>query len=281
MAQMGYLVPEGEAFYSNNWCAVIDSNRNIDAAWEYARKIGLPVFVKPNSKSQGSGVAKVYDKREFYQAVRSVFNDSQDRVVLVQKPIDGGDFRIVVVDGEVISAYRRLPLSVVGDGNSPIISLLGQKQEQFTKNGRDTKIPTDDKRITPCLKRMKMNLQTVLEEGQRVKLLDNANLSTGGDAVDVTDSIHEGYKKLAIDLTRDMGLRYSGVDIITTDPIELPPKKCSGRLSGNNSEKVTKIEKIYLNSGRAFQWFYCARPKTANFYPISPIYSPELGNPCL
>ena len=56
----------------------------------------------------------------------------------------------------------------------------------------------------------------MLPKGHQVFLLDNANLSTGGDAIDVTKTIHPSFKKIAINLTRDMGLRIAGVDIMVT-----------------------------------------------------------------
>ena len=70
--------------------------------------------------------------------------------------------------------------------------------------------------------------KTVLPKGEKIFLLDNANLSTGGDSVDVTKTIHPGFKKIAVNLTRDMGLRISGVDImVTKGDITLNPKDCT------------------------------------------------------
>ena len=51
-------------------------------------------------------------------------------------------------------------------------------------------------------------------------MLDNANLSTGGEAIDVTDSMHQFYRDTAIRLTEDMGLRFCGVDIMTSGSIQ-------------------------------------------------------------
>lgn len=51
----------------------------------------------------------------------------------------------------------------------------------------------------------------------QIFLLDNANLSTGGDSVDVTKVIHPELARLAADITRDMGLRLCGVDFMTQD----------------------------------------------------------------
>src|ERR1700733_4574533 len=73
MQQMGYPTVTGKTFFSNDWSRAIHSRRNIDAAYRYAVSIGLPVFVKPNSGSQGVAVARVHTKREFYRALRAVF----------------------------------------------------------------------------------------------------------------------------------------------------------------------------------------------------------------
>lgn len=223
MRLLGYRVPEGETFYSNDWCRVLQSPRDIHAAYDYAKRLGFPVIVKPNSKSQGAGVAKVFTKRDFYRAMRAVFNQARDRVALVQRCIEGDDYRIVVLDGRVISAYRRIPLSVSGDGSMSIAALLAQKQASFQAAGRDTVIRLDDYRIAMRLRRLGMTLETIPLAGQRIVLLDNANLSTGGEAIDVTSSLHPEFQSLAARVSQDMGLRYCGVDVITTGPITEQP----------------------------------------------------------
>src|SRR3989344_3211494 len=71
MKKMGYpTVPGSKTFYSNEWTKAIGSPRRaIDAAYRYAEKLGFPVIVKPNSGSQGAGVALVHTRREFYRAM--------------------------------------------------------------------------------------------------------------------------------------------------------------------------------------------------------------------
>ena len=122
MRTMGYPTVRGKTFFSPEWCAAIGSKRNTAAAYRYARKLGFPVIVKPNSGSQGVGVFLVHNKRKFYRAIRFVFE--HDRVALVQRYLRGRDYRIVVLDTKVISAYERVALSVVGDGSSSIRQLL-------------------------------------------------------------------------------------------------------------------------------------------------------------
>jgi D-alanine-D-alanine ligase-like ATP-grasp enzyme len=223
MASMGYpVVPDTKAFYSDRWATAIRMpRRNIDAAFRHAKKIGFPVIVKPNSGSQGSGVAMVHDRREFYRAMRAIFRD--DRVALVQRPVSGKDFRLVVLDNRIVSAYQRIPLNVIGDGRSTISQLLGAKQRGFIAAKRDTQIQMADPRLAAKLAHQGLTLRSVPKRGEQIFLLDNANLSTGGDSVDVTNKVHPGFRRLALEITRDMGLRLCGVDLMVNGDIDAAP----------------------------------------------------------
>lgn len=223
MNGMGYSVAKGKTFFRNNFAKAIGSKNTIKAAWRYAQKVGLPVIVKPNSLSQGFGVAKVSNKQSFFRAARACFKE--DRVMLVEEVLQGKDYRIVVLDKKVISAYQRLPLAVVGDGKSSIKKLLQKLQKEFIKTGRDTVINDRDPRIKEVLARSGKTVASVPKKGEQVSLLDNANLSTGGMAVDVTNLLDKSIAKLAIELTADMGLRLCGVDLMLSKDISIPLSK--------------------------------------------------------
>lgn len=219
--RMGYPVIPGKSFYTTRWCKAIGSRRNPEAAYRYAKKIGFPVIVKPNSKSQGSGVRKVYTKRELLRAVKAI--EHNERVFLVQRFVEGHDYRIVVLDGKVLSAYERLPLSVTGDGRATIAKLLQRKQALFKKIGRDTMIKPHDDRISAELRRQDLTRRSVPAKGTIINLLPNANLSTGGDAIDVTSKVHAKWKALSKHIARDMNLRYIGIDVMSRDTLDRPP----------------------------------------------------------
>ncbi|MBP9868982.1 cyanophycin synthetase [Patescibacteria group bacterium] len=221
LKRMGYPVIPGETFYVDQWCRAIGSRRGSQAAYRYAKRIGFPVMVKPNSKSQGAGIRKAYTKQELFRAIRAI--EKNEKVYLVQRFMTGHDYRIVVLDGAVISAYERFPLSVTGDGRSTIFQLLKKKQELFKRLDRDTVIKKDDPRILEELRRQGYTKRSVLVKGYRVMLMPNANLSTGGDAIDVTDHVHPKWKTYAKRLARDMNLRYIGIDVMTQEPLDVAP----------------------------------------------------------
>lgn len=254
MTKLGYPTIPGKAFYSEYFCKILKSKDGIKEAYKFAKKLGFPLIVKPNSKSQGESIFKVDSKKEFYSACFQVFKC--DRVVLVQKFVQGKDYRIVVLDGEIISAYQRLPLTIVGNEVDSISELIIKKQLEFAKAGRDARINTNDIRIKMFLKSRGMKMSTVLKKNQSCQLLPNANLSSGGEAIDVTDTIHEDYKKIAVNLTQDMGLRFCGVDLMVTGEIDNAVKKYwiieinsapgidNYYAKGNKQQKI--VENLYL-----------------------------------
>lgn len=221
LQSLGYPVPVGETFFSREWCDVIGSDRGAEAAWSYALSLGLPVVVKPNSKSQGVGVSIARSREEFDDAVDDAC--AHDRVFLVQKPARGADHRIVVLDGEVVSAYQRDPLTITGDGVSTVASLIRQREARFRTSGRGTRIPRDDRRVITVLRHQNLGLDAVPVAGRVVLLLPIANLSAGGEAHDITETLHADWSKLCATIARDMNLRLAGIDILSEEPLSLPP----------------------------------------------------------
>lgn len=218
-----YPIIPGKTFYSDDWAATIGSDRDTEAAVRYvhsfAKNKQYPRIVKPNSQSQGRAVHKVHNEKELRAALRAVFK--LDRVALVQEVVYGKDYRLVVLDNEVISAYERIPLSVVGDGKSTIVELLTAKQAMYKKSGRDTVIKIDA-RMRRKVASQNLRITSRLEKGRQVFLLDNANLSQGGDSLDVTHIVHPSIRDMAIRLTCDMGLRLCGVDLMLDGDIAAP-----------------------------------------------------------
>ncbi|HEX3095862.1 MAG TPA: cyanophycin synthetase [Patescibacteria group bacterium] len=255
MEKMGYRIIEGRVFFSKEFAKKLQSDANIDAAYEYAKHLGFPIIVKPNDGSQGTGVAVAHNKNELYRSMNAIFK--LDHVALVQRKVQGKDYRIVVLDDRIISAYERIPLNVIGTGQATIRELLQAKINQRSAEQRGTNITVDEPRIKWKLGKQNMTLDFVLPKGQLVYLLDNANLSSGGDSVDVTSILHPSFQEMAIRLTKDMGLRICGVDVMVDGDISKPAADNYWILeinsapgldhyvkSGSEQEKI--VEDLYL-----------------------------------
>lgn len=249
MKKWGYPVAVGITVFRNDFAKILKSKKTTSYAAKYAKRLGYPMIVKPNDQSQGIDVSQVLNKKELQAALRIIFK--KHRIALIEKYLPGRDYRVVVLDGKIISAYERIPLYVTGDGKSSILKLLKDKQSFFIKKDRDTKINFSDPRIKNKLKKQGLNYSSILQNTKTVFLLDNANLSTGGDSVDVTKKIHPGFKKIAIELTRKMGLRMAGVDLMINYRVnsgvnyrDLP----DGKAGISSDPKKTKYYIIEINA---------------------------------
>ncbi|MDO8250613.1 MAG: cyanophycin synthetase, partial [Rhodoferax sp.] len=161
-------------------------------AWAAACEVGLPVVVKPKNGNQGKGVTVNITSREQLLAAYTAAAEFDDDI-LVERYLAGNDFRLLVVGNKLVAAAHRDPANVVGDGQHSISELVAQvNQDPRRGSGHATaltKIRFDDIALA-CLAGQALHADSVPPKGQRIPLRHNANLSTGGSATDVTDSVH-------------------------------------------------------------------------------------------
>ncbi len=221
MQRLGFPVPVGKAFFSHEWCVVNKTSNDTRAALAYAEELGFPVMVKPNSKAQGIGVTKVYTQEELRLALEAVF--LIDPIALVQRVVPGRDYRLIVYKDSVPIAYERIPLTIIGNGHDTVHELLLTHLIALRARGRNILFDANDRRIVQRLQSMYSYTQASIPRGgERVQLLDNANMSAGGEGNDITETLHPTYRERAVAIARDMGLTLTGVDVMTTEDITQP-----------------------------------------------------------
>jgi len=188
-----------------------------DAAdgWEAALEVGLPVVVKPQDGNQGKGVTVNITTRE--QLVAAYDSAAGYGEVMVEKFLPGFDFRLLVVGDQLVAAARRDPPQVIGDGAKSVrelVELVNQDPRRGEGHATSlTKIRLDDIAIGR-LEAQGLAPDSVPALGQRVVLRNNANLSTGGTATDVTDTVHPEVAARAVDAAQMVGLHICGVDMV-------------------------------------------------------------------
>ncbi|NCA25128.1 MAG: ATP-grasp domain-containing protein, partial [Betaproteobacteria bacterium] len=193
--------------------------RTVDSAedaWAAAQEIGLPVVVKPKDGNQGKGVAVNLGSREAVEAAYRVAEGFRDDV-MVERYLPGNDFRLLVVGDRLVAAARRDPPLVIGDGARSIRALVDEVNlDPLRGEGHATsltKIRLDDIALA-TLAASGLTPESVPDMGQRVILRNNANLSTGGTATDVTDHVHAKVAQRAVQAAQMVGLDICGVDVV-------------------------------------------------------------------
>ncbi len=121
----------------------------------------------------------------------------------------------------MVAASERLPAHVIGDGVHTIEELVQRKNsEPLRGEGHEkplTKISLDET-AQEMLKRQGLTLSDCPPADEMVYLRDSANLSTGGEATDVTSQLHVSLRQLAERAARMIGLDICGVDMVVADP---------------------------------------------------------------
>ncbi|MDH3588758.1 MAG: cyanophycin synthetase, partial [Gammaproteobacteria bacterium] len=193
--------------------------RSSSDAKRAARRIGYPVVIKPLSANHGRGVSTNLTDAD---QVEVAFTKAKEhhRSVIVESFINGFDHRLLVVNGSLVAAAKRVPGHVVGDGKNTIEHLVNETNLDPRRGVGHEKVLTRlelDHQAERLLARQGYDRTTVPAKDEIVYLRTTANLSTGGTAIDVTDVIHPDNREMAERAIRGIGLDIGGVDFLTDD----------------------------------------------------------------
>ncbi len=196
--------------------------RSAGDAVRAAERIGFPVVLKPLAGNHGRGVSinlKTADE------VEVAFEKAREhgRNVIVESYLEGFDHRLLVVNGKLVAAAKRMPGHVVGDGQHTIEELVDIVNSDPRRGVGHEKVLTRlefDHQAERLLKKLGYDHKTVPAKDEVVFLRSTANLSTGGTAIDVTDVIHPDNREMAERTIKAIGLDIGGVDFLTKDITE-------------------------------------------------------------
>ena len=187
-----------------------------DDAWVAAQEVGLPVVVKPQDGNQGKGISVNLTSEEQVRKAYRVAIEFRDDI-MVEKYLPGHDWRLLVIGNKLIAAARRDPPLVIGDGTHTVRELVDiVNSDPRRSDGHATsltKIRFDEIALAR-LAEQGYTADSVPPRGVRVILRNNANLSTGGTATDVTDDVHPDLAAAAVAAAQTVGLDIAGIDVV-------------------------------------------------------------------
>ncbi|GGA64756.1 acylphosphatase [Ornithinibacillus halotolerans] len=211
LEKAGVPVPRGKGF---------DEDATDDEIIEFSRTIPYPQVLKPTNASLGNGVVtNIRNEAEFRKALHYVRVELGYPEVIVEQHVAGKEYRVYVVGDQVIAAYNRVPANIMGDGTHTIEELIELKNYERRKNARLKSCLIEmDKEILEFVQEAGYTMQDVPEKGKLIYLREKTNVSSGGDPIDVTDTMPDHIKQIAIDALKAVpGLYHGGVDIIVNE----------------------------------------------------------------
>jgi cyanophycin synthetase len=197
---------------------IVASRADLDAA---QRAVGWPCVVKPIDANKGRGVtAGIRTRTALETAFEHARRTAEGSPIIVEAFVPGDDHRLLIANGKVIRAIKRHASTVIGDGRRrtrELIQDLNRQRADKPVHSRYLREIVLDEALTQHLANQSVSLDAVLPAGTRITLRSNANLSTGGDAADVTSDLHPDTRRMAELIAASMGLTIAGVDYITAD----------------------------------------------------------------
>jgi len=179
------------------------------------------VVIKPKSTNFGIGITIIKqntDKLIFDRAIDIAFES--DSSILIEEFIEGKEFRIFVMNDEVVGILHRVPANVTGNGILTIRELVVDKNKDPLR-GKGYHTPLEKIQLGEAesifLKAQGKDFESIPEDTEKVYLRENSNISTGGDSIDFTDEIPDSYKAIAVQAARALGVKITGLDMLIPD----------------------------------------------------------------
>ncbi len=199
-------------------------------ALEHFRKLGESAFVKPLLGSRGDFAQAVHGEASLVRYLHEVSQHYDS--ILIQPVVSGIEYRIFLLDEEIVYSARKYPPFVLGDGIGSIRSLLIAHNEALRSRG-----------LSPVSVDRDVSLDVVLPKGKRWDIPGRMNLSAGGTMV-IEAPRSQAALILAKNAVQALGLRVAAVDMFTDiggDP------EATGVIEVNSSPSIRLLEE----SGRS------------------------------
>jgi hypothetical protein len=170
-------------------------------ALAYFKALGACAFAKPLTGSRGDFAQAIQGET----ALRGYLDDVARTYdsVLIQPLVSGIEYRIFLLDDEVVYCARKHPPSLVGDGTSTIRDLLAKHNAALRSRGLSAAAGPEQA------------LDAVLQRGEQWEIPGRMNLSAGGTMALEALGADSAAVARARHAARALGLRVAAVDLFT------------------------------------------------------------------
>ncbi|QGQ99116.1 hypothetical protein EHS13_31675 [Paenibacillus psychroresistens] len=202
----------------------------------FLKAYGL-VIVKPLDTSRSLGVTLGIRKEdELVHAIKTACLYSEK--VMIQKYVEGTDYRVLVIAGKVIGVLEYRPAFIEGDGRSTIEQLIHELNvDQLRRNsvgetGSFQTIKLESQHLLMHLKGQGKAVADILEQGNRLELFSTGNILADEISEIVMDQsalICRFNANIAIEAANALNIDVAGIDIRCKD-ITLPLDEANGAI---------------------------------------------------
>ncbi|MCJ8336951.1 MAG: hypothetical protein MJK10_00620 [Pseudomonadales bacterium] len=200
------------------------------AAHKFIAEHGFPVVIKPNVSgfSRGS-YFPIRNYKELYKAL--LLAKIWWPTTVIEQYLEGKNYRVVVIEGELMSAIERFPPTVTGNGRDSIRQLANTENKVREKMGLFPTIHPilESEQCIKHLAKQGLNFDSVPADGQSITLFYRIALAPGGTINTIDKStIPEENTQLFLKVLKMFNANILGIDIIMQQGIDVPftEQKC-------------------------------------------------------
>ena len=201
LEEAGIATLGGEYFFLNaRHRAIRPAGHEREDALTCFRKLNGGAFLKPLTGSRGDFAQAIHDETALHRYLDSVAPHYD--AILMQPIANGAEFRIFVLDDEIVYSARKFPPTLEGDGTSRVRDLLDTHNASLKGRGLSA--------IDPAVI-SESDLDTILPKGECWEIPGRMNLSAGGRMTFASPD--SATLRLAKNAVRTLGLRAAAVDL--------------------------------------------------------------------
>ncbi len=218
----------------------------IERAWDFLRGQGEPCVVKPASDTGGGHGVTTGVETSWQLARASALAATLGHELLIERQIEGDNYRLLYLDGVLIDALRRGGPTVIGDGRSSIGELIRRENKERACGRRAVLGPiTIDLDCRSTLRRVGLSLRSVPAADQTVRVKMAINEGSERDNQTVLGQIGASLAQQGARAAAIVGARLAGVDVITKDPTL--PIEASGAIIEVNTTPGIRFHYLVWN----------------------------------
>lgn len=204
---------------------------NISAARSFMYEIDNPVVVKP-AFGTGAGAGVTTNVIGVHRLYRSLaWSRAFCPETVLEEQIEGDNYRLLFLDGELLDCIIRRPPTVVGNGKSSIRKLIRQENKKRIEPG--SKLAQNliyiDLDTKYTLASQGMNLSTTPNKGKIIKVKDVINCNRAEENESPKEEPSKSLISQCKKISKAIGVRLIGIDIITND-LTADLRKSGGRI---------------------------------------------------
>ncbi|MCX7121632.1 MAG: hypothetical protein NTZ67_07685 [Gammaproteobacteria bacterium] len=209
LAKNNILHPEGKVFFSKK------------NAFNYGKKMGFPLVVKPNSSSLSKHVTlNINDDNSLKSAIDIA--KIIDHKIIVERFIPGDVHRFMFLGDKLLVCSKRTRPSIIGDGKSTVDALIDKFNSnplRGNKGKENFALSTVEKNklLQKCLADQGVNLKLKLGAGKKIFLAEKTNCSNGAEVINLTEDVCDENVELFRKTHHSLKIAVSAIDFICSD----------------------------------------------------------------